>query len=520
MVFFEAIDWFIPEHIKNNIQDYARAKMIVGIGILVGFVIMLQSLRGTVSIKLGFAIVIFGLLTMSGPFLLKYTQSKVISANITLSMIFILCNYVVLQRGGVTCSIVSYLALISICALMMLGLRAGLIWGILCIMAIVIIYMAKAKGVELPTAEKTMYDFTEAELERYMMVTFSVLIVFTMILGAIYEITSSGNLARFHRSQDQSEAINHQLRNVIGDVNKVMAAVSESNLSQRISARLEGDLEQMKHSVNNAIDLLSKTILDVADSSHLINTNANELSNSARMLADGTSSQAANLQQIASSMSEIANQTKQNNENALQSKNLTDSTLEIVQKGNQQMAEMVETINQINETSINVSNVIKVIDEIAFQTNLLALNAAVEAARAGKYGKGFSVVAEEVRNLAGRSAEAAKNTAELIETSNKETEKGVEKVNTTAEILQQITKSVEKVNDLVEEISHSSNDQTNRIEEMNKALIQVNEIVQQNSSISEQTASASEELTSQSAKLHDTMQNFQLKEISTELVLT
>ncbi len=149
---------------------------------------------------------------------------------------------------------------------------------------------------------------------------------------------------------------------------------------------------------------------------------AGQISSSSQALASRTTQQAASLEETSSSMSEVGSRAKANTENANQAARLSGKTLEIVNRGNEQMKEMLSFMEKINSSSSDISKIIKVIDEIAFQTNLLALNSAVEAARVGKYGKGFAVVAEEVRNLAARSAEAAKNTAELIENSIKEVE--------------------------------------------------------------------------------------------------
>jgi len=221
-----------------------------------------------------------------------------------------------------------------------------------------------------------------------------------------------------------------------------------------------------------------------------------ELTNSAQTLSTGATEQAASIEEISSSLNEVGAQTKLNSGNAGQAKVLSEGTRQQVQKGNQQMAVMVESMENIKETSSEVTKVIKVIDEIAFQTNLLALNAAVEAARAGKYGKGFAVVAEEVRALAGRSAEAAKDTTELIEKSIKGVETGVQQAGETASVLREIVSSMDKMNNLVSEIADSSNEQNTGIEEITAGLAQVNTVVQQNASIAEENASASEELKS------------------------
>jgi len=301
------------------------------------------------------------------------------------------------------------------------------------------------------------------------------------------------------------------LSTAIADINSVMNSVKEGDLSRSVTADLAGDLSQLKESINGSIAMLSHTIVQVVSNSEQVNTGSVELSSSAQSLASGTTEQAASLEEIASSMNEIDAKTKANNDNATQSKQMIRNTLDVVEEGNQQMELMVKSINLMKDTSINVTRIIKDIDEIAFQTNLLALNAAVEAARAGKYGKGFAVVAEEVRNLAARSADAAKNTADLVNDSVKETEKGVINAEKTSETLTAINESIIKVNDIIEEISASSEDQKAGIEEINKGLTQVNIVIQSNSSISEETASASDELSAQATNLEQIMSQFKLR---------
>jgi len=188
--------------------------------------------------------------------------------------------------------------------------------------------------------------------------------------------------------------------------------------------------------------------------------------------------------------------------------------MDVGQKGNQQMSEMLESMSKIVETSHNVSIVINTIEEIAFQTNLLALNAAVEAARAGKYGKGFAVVAEEVRNLASRSATAAKDTTLLIENSIKEVENGMKNSKQTAEILGEIVEKVETVNDIIDEIAKNSREQKDAVDEINVGLSQVNDGVQQNSAISQEVAAATRKLTNQALQQKKRVENFSVSQQS------
>ncbi len=336
---------------------------------------------------------------------------------------------------------------------------------------------------------------------------------------AVAELTdklSDGDLsARLEGRQDEIGqmigSINEftaSLQNAISQINSSMKSVAAGNLTDHIAVDLKGDLNDLKSSINDSIKMLGQTISEVVSASEKVRTGSGEISASANTLANGTTQQAAAIEEMSSSINEFSAQTKANNENASQAQQLSNQTLEIVQKGNVQMESMLKSINEINNTSSEVSKVIKVIDEIAFQTNLLALNAAVEAARAGKYGKGFAVVAEEVRSLAGRSAEAAKSTTDLIEASISEVEKGVKNADLTAAVLNEISESIDKTNDLVGEISSASKEQAIGIDEINRGLTQINEIVQQNSSISEETASSSEELSNQAKQLQALMSKF------------
>ncbi len=307
-------------------------------------------------------------------------------------------------------------------------------------------------------------------------------------------------------------ALMDSLQSALENMNKVMKSVANGDLSSSVQGDYKGELEDLKNSTNQSISILAQTISKVAIASDKVNLSANELNSSSHTLASGTTEQAATLEEISSSMNEIGSQAKTNSDNANEVQQLIRSTIDVVQQGNMQMENMLQSMQQISSTSDEVSKIIKVIDEIAFQTNLLALNAAVEAARAGKYGKGFSVVADEVRNLAARSAEAAKNTTGLIESSLKQVDSGVQNADKTADVLRQITEGIEKSNNLISEISTASKDQNSGVAEINEGLSQVNNVIQQNSSISEQSAAASEELSSLSTKLQTLLNKFRLKE--------
>ncbi len=312
------------------------------------------------------------------------------------------------------------------------------------------------------------------------------------------------------------------LSSSFSEINTIMEAVNNSDGSTRITGLYSGDLNRLKSSINGSINKLSSVMKQVMESSSYVSVSAKEIAKSSQMLASGTTEQAANLEEIGSSVDELKNQSVTNNTKASQASQLMRQTMEIAERGSDQMNSMLSSMDKIDSSSADISRIIKVIDEIAFQTNLLALNAAVEAARAGKYGKGFAVVAEEVRNLAARSAEAAKNTTELIENSVSEVKSGVGNAEKTADALKDMNESIKRVDDLVKEIAISSEEQRLSVEQVNQSLEQVNVVIQQNSSISEETASATEELNGQAIQLQNLVKRFKIEqeEVAMQLVST
>jgi len=226
-----------------------------------------------------------------------------------------------------------------------------------------------------------------------------------------------------------------------------------------------------------------------------------QVSSASQSLAEGSSEQAASIEETSSSLEEMSSMTKQNAENAKQADGLMQEANQVVGQANTSMGDLKGSMEEISKASEETSKIIKTIDEIAFQTNLLALNAAVEAARAGEAGAGFAVVAEEVRNLAMRSADAAKNTAELIEGTVKKVGQGSELVNTTSDAFSEVATSSAKVGELVGEIAAASNEQAQGIEQVNIAVTEMDKVTQSNAAGAEESASASEEMNAQAEEM-------------------
>jgi len=276
-------------------------------------------------------------------------------------------------------------------------------------------------------------------------------------------------------------------------VGRQLEAFATGDLTYRVDARPEelGGLAQLLKRVQ---DSLSRSVGNVRAGLDLIGDSAQRIISGHTDLSSRTEQQAAALQQTAASMEELSSTVKQNADNARQANQLAVTASEVAQRGGAAVGEVVSTMQGISASSRKISDIVGVIDSIAFQTNILALNAAVEAARAGEQGKGFAVVASEVRALAQRSAHAAKEIKDLIEDSVKKVAEGSEQVERAGSTMEEIVTSVARVTDIMGEISAATVEQSSGIEQINRAVNQMDGVTQQNAVLVEEAARAAEEL--------------------------
>jgi methyl-accepting chemotaxis protein len=339
------------------------------------------------------------------------------------------------------------------------------------------------------------------------------------VITDLAERISKGDISNMKSSTDKFHTKNEitLLERAFGDISDsikqqsdVLSKISNGDYSVSIPVRSEADV--MNKAINNMLNQTNETLNRISLSSNQVSIGSNQIADGAQTLASGSTEQAATLEELSASVSGIAEKTRKNADRTKNASKLAEKIMKSAEKGTTQMANMITAVNEINMANQNISRVIKAIDDIAFQTNILALNAAVEAARAGEAGKGFAVVADEVRSLAGKSAESAKDTGELIANSIDKAQLGTEIANETAESLTEIVSGIRESNQIISEIAHSSEEQTESIGQINLGIDGVTQVVQQNSATAEQSAAASEEMSGQASTLESLVRQFKLKQ--------
>jgi methyl-accepting chemotaxis protein len=304
-----------------------------------------------------------------------------------------------------------------------------------------------------------------------------------------------------------SRSVIKQLGGEPSEAMAVMSEVSGGNLAVNMPPAPAGSLLA---SLQTMIESMRNTLIQVRTSTDSISTASNEIAIGNQDLSQRTEQTASNLQQAASSMEQLTGTVKQSADSARQANQLAASAAEVAARGGSVVAQVVTTMDEINASSKKISDIIGVIDGIAFQTNILALNAAVEAARAGEQGRGFAVVASEVRSLAGRSAEAAKEIKGLIGASVDKVEIGSRLVADAGATMTEIVGSVQRVSDIIGEITAASSEQSDGISQVNTAVTQLDQMTQQNAALVEQSAAAAESLKQQAGTLAKAVGTFRL----------
>ncbi len=298
---------------------------------------------------------------------------------------------------------------------------------------------------------------------------------------------------------------------VVADVQSMVHAANEGDLTRRMTVEgKRGLYVRLGNGINALVENMSGVVHKVKSAANEVYRGAEEISAGNQNLSQRTEEQASSLEETASSMEQITATVKQYAENAGQANQLAQAARAQADKGGQVVSQAVKAMSEINASSKRIADIIGVIDEIAFQTNLLALNAAVEAARAGEQGRGFAVVAGEVRNLASRSATAAKEIKELIQDSVKRVEDGSSLVMQSGTTLEQIVLAVKKVTDIVGEISSAGREQSAGIEQVNKAVMVLDDLTQQNAALVEEAAAASQSMADQARMLNEAMARYRV----------
>jgi methyl-accepting chemotaxis protein len=315
--------------------------------------------------------------------------------------------------------------------------------------------------------------------------------------------------------KDLAEGMNGLMDTVARPMNEsitTLNAFSKGDLTTEMKGQYQGIFLEMQNALNSTVSNLRNTVKSIKQTAAAVFGAANEISTGSTDLSQRTEQQASNLEETAASMEELTKTVNENSQKATEANDITANTSNVAERGGQDMENVTNAMQGIETSANKISEIIGVIDEIAFQTNLLALNAAVEAARAGEAGKGFAVVASEVRSLAGRSSAASKEIKQLIEESNEQVSKGSVLVNKSGDTLKEIVESVKQVAGLVKDITVSSQEQSNGINEVNAAVSQMDEMTQQNAALVEENAAATQPLVDQAKELENLVSYFKIGE--------
>ena len=339
-------------------------------------------------------------------------------------------------------------------------------------------------------------------------------------LSETAESIAAGNLsAEIHYDSDDEigalcssfEECVKAMRTYVSDISEVLTAVAHGDLTVESGVEYNGDFAEIKRALDLIIAELSNIISEIDNGSSNVLLGSNQMTEGSQTLADGTTKQASAIEKISSTIADVSAKIEHTASNAAKAGELSSQTQEKVNRQDSEIKDMVNAMNEISETSKQIEKIIKTIDDIAFQTNILALNAAVEAARAGNAGKGFSIVADEVRNLASKSAEAASSTTKLINASIAAVENGSKIALGTMESMKEVKEMSTHTAELINEIASASSEQSIAIRQITSGVDQISQVIQTNSATAEETAASCSRLSDQSGMLRKQVSRFKLK---------
>jgi methyl-accepting chemotaxis protein len=319
------------------------------------------------------------------------------------------------------------------------------------------------------------------------------------------DLSSRGDASQFHGNYaalvSSVNALVDAMATPVNETNQVLGRLADRDMTVRVTGTYQGDFDRIKQAVNEVAETLDEALQQVHRAAEQVASAGQQIAAGSQSLAQGASEQGASLEEISGSLQEMLSLSTRSAAGSQEARAMSESARGRVAGGREAMGRLSKAIDDISKSSDETARIVKTIDEIAFQTNLLALNAAVEAARAGDAGRGFAVVAEEVRSLAIRSAEAAKNTAALIETAVSNAHNGVTFNREVMAKLDEIDGDVTRVSQVVSEIAEESRNQQEGVRQINAAVDQLNTVTQQAAANAEESAAASEELAGQSTTL-------------------
>ncbi len=336
--------------------------------------------------------------------------------------------------------------------------------------------------------------------------------VLAMLSTGNFNITVSkkykGNFAEMMNSFDRMIT---SIASYITEITEVLDSISKGDLAVSINRKYDVQFDLIKNSINHIALTLKTTMLEIKTSADSMLMSANKVSETASDLASGASIQAGTVEELSSSVTEINEHMFRTAEQAQAASQISQQSIQSAKEGSQEMLNMLTAMDDIKNASLKISNVIKLIDDIAFQTNLLALNAAVEAARAGEHGKGFAVVASEVHSLAARCSHSAKDTTALIEDAIGKIQVGTNKANASSESFKKIVSSIDSVCETINQIQVDTKKQSNRVSMISIGINQISQVTQSNSATSEESAATSQELMSMASVLNKLVSQFSLQ---------